>query len=315
MDPLTITAAVVGLLTAAGKVVALLDAISSIRNSPDAVNEARKEVQHVEMALHAMQTLISSFDTVGSRHRMIQVDDLRIALADAMLAFSSFEALLLRMGGTRPMLWYLYKMRLEEHVGRVQRYKLSLTLMLNILQCNSDAAAAQDRQRLEVSIEKVLAENAELRQKLWQSGDLCRSSFHVSHHEQRDDGDAGFSGSSRIGEDNDNENGFEITLHTTRVYRRHEHRNQCDISFTSTAQRSHVWSALAGYSLADISVLSVIAMPLTAADVQTGAEYYVPIPTKRGMSKGFHGDGLLGLVQNGKIDSGSLKKLCPALHF
>lgn len=133
MDPLTITTTVVGLLAATGKVVTLLDAISSIRHSPDAVSEARTEVRHAEIALRSMQSLIENLDATASRQKMIQVD-LRVTLADAMLAFSSFESLLLRMAGTRPILWYLYQTRLEEHMNRIQRYKLSLTLMLSILQ-------------------------------------------------------------------------------------------------------------------------------------------------------------------------------------
>ena len=83
-----------------------------------------------------MQPFIESLDVAAStsRQRMIQVDDLRVTLADAMLAFSSFEVLLLRMAGTRQRLWYLYRTRVGEHVARIQRHKLSLTLMLNVLQ-------------------------------------------------------------------------------------------------------------------------------------------------------------------------------------
>jgi len=134
MEPLTITTTIVGLLAATGKVASLVDAISSIRHAPEAVSAARTEVRHAEIALRSMQSFIENLDVSPSRQKMIQVDDLRVILADAMLAFSSFESLLLRMAGTRPILWYLYQTRLEEHVNRIQRYKLSLTLMLSVLQ-------------------------------------------------------------------------------------------------------------------------------------------------------------------------------------
>ena len=136
MDPLTITTAIFGLLAAAGKVATILEAISSTRNPPEAIAYAQTEVRHAEIALRSMQPFIEGLDVAAStsRQRMIQVDDLRVTLADAMLAFSSFEVLLLRMAGTRQRLWYLYKTRVEEHMARIQRHKLSLTLMLNVLQ-------------------------------------------------------------------------------------------------------------------------------------------------------------------------------------
>jgi hypothetical protein len=54
---------------------------------------------------------------------------------------------------------------------------------------------------------------------------------------------------------------------------------ECDRSYTSTTQLSQAWS---GHSLADISVLSVIAMPLTTLDIQNGSHY--PIHHQDGSS-------------------------------
>jgi len=54
---------------------------------------------------------------------------------------------------------------------------------------------------------------------------------------------------------------FEIALEQTRVYARVQ-SNDCDGSFSSSAVRTNAWSMLSGLSLNDISVVSVIALPI-----------------------------------------------------
>jgi len=66
---------------------------------------------------------------------------------------------------------------------------------------------------------------------------------------------------------------FENILEQSYVYKKSARFPDCDRSFASTAYRSHAWSVFTGYSLADISVLSVIAMPLTASDIENGQHY------------------------------------------
>jgi len=67
---------------------------------------------------------------------------------------------------------------------------------------------------------------------------------------------------------------FEGVLNRSWVYRRNVHSQDCDRSFTTATARSHAWSAFTGFSLGDISVLSVIAMPLCATDV-TNQQHYI----------------------------------------
>lgn len=57
---------------------------------------------------------------------------------------------------------------------------------------------------------------------------------------------------------------FEITLEESRVYTRTEF-NDSDMSFTSSAIRSHAWSML---SLNDISIVAVFRLPITLADIE-----------------------------------------------
>ena len=60
---------------------------------------------------------------------------------------------------------------------------------------------------------------------------------------------------------------FESTLDASRVYRRAQRGDKCDVSFTTSLARTHAWSVFSGLSIADISVLSVIALPLYLEDV------------------------------------------------
>lgn len=139
MDPLSVTASVVGLLTAAGKVYTLLEGISSIKQCPTTIHEARTEVKHAELALRSMQRFLEHLDQMNPRRSsLIQIDDLRLTLADAMLAFANFESLLELLSGLArvriAITWVRYSKLIEEHLAKVQRYKTSLTLMLSILQ-------------------------------------------------------------------------------------------------------------------------------------------------------------------------------------
>lgn len=137
--------------------------------------------------------------------------------------------------------------------------------------------AMQSRERLHLFVENILTDNKELRKRLGELENSFDASSRLTHHtvdskaishsirDYADDSSTitslrhrntirGF-GSSTL------RLAFEHVLLQSRVYQRNE-PNECDRSFVSSAYRSHAWSMYSGYSLADISVLSVIAMPI-----------------------------------------------------
>jgi cell division control protein 24 len=65
---------------------------------------------------------------------------------------------------------------------------------------------------------------------------------------------------------------FEDDLESSRVYRR-ALRETMDYSFRSSVARSHNWSVFSGLSLGDISIMSVIALPVYQDDI-TNPEHY-----------------------------------------
>ena len=138
MDPLSITASIVGLLAAAGKIYTLLEAISTIKDSPTTITDAQNEVRHTEIALRSMQRLLEKVEVANARRELIQVDELRITLADAMLVFSEFESMLLLLANLSKfrvtISWQRHAKKIDEYLVRIGRYKMSLTFMLSILQ-------------------------------------------------------------------------------------------------------------------------------------------------------------------------------------
>jgi hypothetical protein len=66
--------------------------------------------------------------------------------------------------------------------------------------------------------------------------------------------------------------GFHDDLGTSRVYRRTE-RYESDISFTSSAVRTHAWSIFSGLSLSEVSIISAIALPLFLEEISNRQWY------------------------------------------
>lgn len=61
---------------------------------------------------------------------------------------------------------------------------------------------------------------------------------------------------------------FEVTLEQTHVYRRIR-SDKADVSFTTSVIRTQAWSMLSELSLNDISIVSVIALPITLDDINS----------------------------------------------
>jgi hypothetical protein len=65
---------------------------------------------------------------------------------------------------------------------------------------------------------------------------------------------------------------FEDDLKASRVYNRTQFYAD-DVSFRSTTIRTHAWSVFSGTSIADVSCISVIALPLYAHDIYNSQHY------------------------------------------
>lgn len=65
---------------------------------------------------------------------------------------------------------------------------------------------------------------------------------------------------------------FDADLESSRVYRM-ARNDCCDRSFVSSAIRTNAWSTFSGISLADISVISIVALPLYPGDIMNQEHY------------------------------------------
>jgi hypothetical protein len=66
---------------------------------------------------------------------------------------------------------------------------------------------------------------------------------------------------------------FDDDLKSSRVYRMAKH-DSCNYSLVNSVTRTQTWSIFSGLSLADISIISVVALPLYPEDVHDHSDYY-----------------------------------------
>jgi len=139
---LEVSAAIIGILAAAGKVAETLGPIvSAYVNAPKHAQTILAEVGHTRTILSSLQALLDNLVTSPSRRKeLIQVDQLIAALTDGVLLFSKLEALVSRLGEADPKAstrirarWARHKSELDALISRLVSFKISMDLMLNIL--------------------------------------------------------------------------------------------------------------------------------------------------------------------------------------
>jgi hypothetical protein len=145
MDPLSITAGVVGLLSAAGQVVSALSKIkSSMSEAPSSIEQLLLQVGELEACFAAVHKFVAGPNplTPASHRRfsMIEVDQLVATLTESVLTFSELDTILTSFG-TRPdasmrnrVKWTRNEDNISRIMLRLDRHKSSLSLMLNIVQ-------------------------------------------------------------------------------------------------------------------------------------------------------------------------------------
>jgi hypothetical protein len=323
MDPLSILASVVGLLTAAGKVSSILTTISSnIKEAPQHVDDMLSEVNDLKISLSALHKFLLGI-ALAPRRRMalIQLDQLIATLTESVLTFSELEALLTPFAAsseisiTKCAKWAWKEETVSRIMQRLQRHKLSLCLMLNIVQwyilcpssisfhygtafstdiwCSeSDLEAEKSGEMLQNLIQRLLESNQDISRRLQNLEDAAESWSITTRCFRNNSGTEMVEevkeqittvAAERLSSDeydrsdvnfqaNAFQFAFENDLETSRVYQ----RTRCyssDVSFTSSAVRTHAWSVFSGLSLAECSVISAIALPLYSREISNSQWY------------------------------------------
>ena len=93
MDPLSITASIVGILAAAGKLSELLSSIfSTTKDAPKVVNALMHEISDIQAALSSLQVLLDHLSTSPKRRTaLIQIDSLIVTFTESVVTFSELE--------------------------------------------------------------------------------------------------------------------------------------------------------------------------------------------------------------------------------
>jgi hypothetical protein len=138
---LEVSAAIIGILAAAGKAVEVLTPVISAYK--DSTHNAAIILGEIESATTILAALQGLFDDLSqsptTRRGLIQVDQLIAALTAGVLIFSEMEAIIARLDHpakaiTSKLQWAWKDKKFALLVARMQRFISSLTLMLNILQ-------------------------------------------------------------------------------------------------------------------------------------------------------------------------------------
>ncbi|KAF2678248.1 hypothetical protein K458DRAFT_491308 [Lentithecium fluviatile CBS 122367] len=204
------------------------------------------------------------------------------------------------------LLWASKKNSISEALKRIQHFLASLSAFLNVLQCRSDLAALQSQHILDDQISELLEDNRALAARVKDLEDSFNATATTKELPQnsstyRPSSDAvTFSGalpthdststqpratmpstkySNRLSVISQNSLvssfsalRFRTDLEKSRVYRRVK-RSSSRMSFSSSAIGSRAWSIFSGLSLAEISAISVIALPLFSPDLQNSHHY------------------------------------------
>jgi hypothetical protein len=145
MDPLSVTASITGIITAAAQVSTIL---GQIKDAP-IVSSILTEVDHIKLVFHALQNFLdgaSASTVTGGRAALIQLEDLAVILTRTVLVFSELEALIypyLKPLPNPTPTSYLSRLTCTTEllepgfrrlVSQLRSHKKSLTLLLQIIQ-------------------------------------------------------------------------------------------------------------------------------------------------------------------------------------
>lgn len=312
MDPLSVTASIVGILCAATKVSSVLN--SFVRNTRGASKLAQTvlaEVNGLSAVLSQLQTyLLGAASSSKSRASLILVEQVIVTLAECVTTFSELEDVLetARIETDFRMMdrvkWAIKESKVSDIQRRLQSNKMSLNLMLRILQCaflsfpfaryplhfsiqlingffsKSMEEAESAMVRLCNLVERVLAKNEEISLRLRNIDDA------IGQLTPPKDDDGGSISSSRTvtpppGPSSDVTQGvqrmhfssaFEEGLLASRVYRRPLFSNSGE-SLVTSAARTTASSILSALSLTDISNISILAVPVYAHEISNSNRY------------------------------------------
>ncbi|KAG4253113.1 hypothetical protein FPRO03_07073 [Fusarium proliferatum] len=296
-DPLSVAASIAGLISITVEAVKFLSPyVSAAKETPQVAAHVYSEVQSTQIILMGLQSLTKDLGSVNVQHAaLIGVNQVVAVLTDGVLLYSELhkelQSLWAKDGVEKVPLrgrlqWVWKESTFVTLLNRLQTFKSSMTLVLMILQSDSGQRAKEHQEKLSNNVKVLLDSNDALSRRLMNIEDALDDQTIISRRmnilslraspskntsqqltTQLPATPNGTETSLIISKFD-----FEDDLESSRVYRRAV-RESMDFSFRSSITRSHNWSVFSGLSLSDISIISVIALPVYQDDI-TNAEHY-----------------------------------------
>ncbi|KAL8708991.1 MAG: hypothetical protein Q9220_006200 [cf. Caloplaca sp. 1 TL-2023] len=308
MDPISVSASILGLLGAAAKVSEVLTSfIKGVKDAPKLAQQVITEVEDLQVCFHQLQEFVASeASSRRSRKAMVMVDQLVTLLTNCVLTFSELEDTIDGLQARRSFFvdrrlkWYAKEQTLSNLLQRLRTSKLSLNLVVSTMSCSRLQEAQEAMESLTTVVHSISASNENICRRLdnlaLAGAGKHRSapsalesqvipidglpSVDVSRESSGSDltivaGDASFRGFA-----------FEQDLRSSRVYARisrtQSRKSEPEpISLPSSTACSIGSSFLSGLSLADVSNASLISLPISVKSLSNGQHYQKPTIDKK----------------------------------
>ncbi|KAL8975222.1 MAG: hypothetical protein Q9197_000525 [Variospora fuerteventurae] len=302
MDPISVSVSILGLLGAASKVSEVLTSFTgNFKDAPRLAQCVITEVDDVKVCLQRLQGIfVPEIANRTSRKAMVMVDQLRVVLSHCVITFSELEAVVETLSFRRSrsignrLRWVTKESTISKLLQRLQASKLSLNLVLTTLTCVDVEEAQQSIDALTGLVHDVLATNQDICRRLEQTDHQLKHQSAPSALETLDcmgdtpkpetDRNTWSSDVTRVARRaSEYDSSFEQDLRQSRVYTRisrNIERSDPDmLSLPSSTRRSIGYSFLSGMSLADVSDISLISLPIPIQSLSNRQRYQGPIVT------------------------------------
>ncbi|KAL2072073.1 hypothetical protein VTL71DRAFT_11416 [Oculimacula yallundae] len=174
MDPLSVSMAIVGLLSASWKISEVLSPlISKGKHAPKELLEMKSTIDTIRSVLSQLQLmLLGRVNVTRERTSLILVDQIVITLSACVRTFSDIDVFVETLGSDESLglmnrvRWATKAPTIQEYMKKLQEHKSSMTLMVTILTCESSYKAEDAVDELSKTIQMLLDSNRLIAERL-----------------------------------------------------------------------------------------------------------------------------------------------------
>ncbi|PCD34054.1 hypothetical protein FGRA07_09209 [Fusarium graminearum] len=284
MDPLSVAASAIGLLSAGAKITSILVSFTNnVQDSPKLAQHLITEIADITAAISALQSYITGIAQITKeRGALVLLENVLTSLTGCVVTYSDLQTIIDNLNLSSDLRtfdklkWARQASSINTIVQRLQNHKSSLNLLLTVVQCETMKEAEFWNQRLCGLIQELLFSNQDLHRRIkglegQGQAIVAYTSDETSTIRPLED--------SRPASFVDTQDSvirftFEQDLQASRVYGRAFIDRNSMTSFTSTALYTTALSLLSKLSLSQVSSIAFYAIPVYSSDL-SNSECYV----------------------------------------